>query len=593
MKYCIICNKTASYGLIDEQTSKYCSGCSKNETGKMVNYKHGYCEKVINENGKKLSERLCCKNANFNYVDATVRKGIRCHEHQEKDMICINGHLCKICKITIASFILPGSKSKTPTHCSRCLEKNNIKEKIDISHKKCKECNSNIATYSLKDKTEKEYCKECIDKLNLEGVDRHHKKCLECNVNTALYNINGKSALYCGDCKTNEMELVGKKKCIKCNITTPIFNYPNMKGGKYCKECSEEGMINVVNRMCEKCNVKRPSFNFINETRPIYCGDCKTNDMINVYNKLCIEEECDDYAWYNYEGEEKPKYCYLHSKDEMVKFMSGICIFENCETIASFNYENETKRLYCSEHLLNGMVDISHKKCIICNDKRATYNEYGKIERLYCVDHKTDIMVNLDHKLCKTYLCGTRAIEHYEDYCMRCFIYTYPDKPLSRNYKVKENEVVKYVLEKFKDFTWKSDQIVKDGCSLKRPDLLLDLGYQVINIEIDENQHKNYEEICENKRLMMISQDIQHRNLVLIRFNPDSYIENGKIHQSCWTKNNNGTCTIKKPYEKIWEKRLKSLEDTIKYWTDPNNISDKMINIIHLFYDKKENKENV
>jgi hypothetical protein len=37
---------------------------------------------------------------------------------------------------------------------------------------------------------------------------------------------------------------------------------------------------------------------------------------------------------------------------------------------------------------------------------------------------------------------------------------------------------------------------VENGCSLRRPDLLLDLGYQVIIVEIDETQHKSYEEIC-------------------------------------------------------------------------------------------------
>lgn len=586
MKYCIICNKTSTYGLLDEQTPKYCSECSKSQIGKMVNYKHGYCEKVINENGKKLSERLCGKNANFNYVNATVKKGIRCLDHKEINMLCINGHLCKVCKIMQASFILPGTTNKTPTHCSICLENSNVKEKIDITHKKCKECNDNNATYSLKEINIKEYCKGCIDKLNLDGIDVHHKRCVTCNKRTALYNVKDKSALYCGDCKTNDMKYINKVTCIKCNDKRPIFNYPNMKGGKYCKECSEEGMINVVNRMCEKCTIKRPSFNISGESKPIYCGDCKTNDMVNVYHDICIEEECDDYAWYNYNGEEIPIYCKNHIKEGMINISGSICIYQDCDIIASFNYENETKRLYCSKHLLEGMIDLNHKKCITCNKKRAIYNDYGKTNGLYCIDHKTYTMINVEHKLCKTYLCETRAIKHYEDYCMRCFIYTYPDKPLSRNYKVKENEVVKYIMEKFPDFTWKSDKVIQDGCSLKRPDLLLDLGYLVINIEIDENQHRNYEEICENKRLMIISQDIQHRNLILIRFNPDSYTKNGKVNQSCWTKNNNGTCTIKKPYEKIWDKRLKILEDTIKYWTNSTNISDKMINVIHLFYDE-------
>jgi hypothetical protein len=115
----------------------------------------------------------------------------------------------------------------------------------------------------------------------------------------------------------------------------------------------------------------------------------------------------------------------------------------------------------------------------------------------------------------------------------------------------------------------------------------MDLGYQVINIEIDENQHKSYEEICENKRLMMISKDIGHRNLIVIRFNPDGYTKNKEKHLSCWSVNKNGYHTIKKTYEKEWKKRLKELSDTIEFFFKPENSSDKMIDIIHLFFDEE------
>ncbi len=188
--------------------------------------------------------------------------------------------------------------------------------------------------------------------------------------------------------------------------------------------------------------------------------------------------------------------------------------------------------------------------------------------------------------MCKTYLCGKRAIEKYDDYCMTCYIHINPDKPVSRNYKTKESTVVGHILSKFPDFSWVADKRIIDGCSSKRPDLLLDLGYLVINIEIDENQHKSYEEICENKRLMLISKDIQHRNLVLIRFNPDGYTLNNDKHLSCWNIGKDGLCTLKKTYQKEWNLRLKKLEDTINYWTNPKNTTDKMITVEYLFFDE-------
>jgi hypothetical protein len=613
MKYCIDCsknniNKIATYGNIDENESKYCSPCSKNKKEKLVNFKHGYCQQIINNNKILLSDTLCGKNANFNYINSEFKKGIRCNEHKEENMICINGHLCKECKIKQASFKLNNSITKTPTHCASCIIKyNNVKN--NIVHKKCINCKDKTALYGIKDSNIKTYCKECSNKLNLEVFDLHHKKCILCNIKTALYNNKNDIPMYCNDCKDTNMILIYKKKCEKCNDITPVYNYPQFKKGIFCQKCSEKGMINVKDRLCEKCNIKRPSFNIKTENIPKFCNDCKTNNMINIFSDICEIDNCDKISRYNFNDCDKPKYCKDHALPNMKILIGSIC--NECDRYATFNYINETKRLYCSKHAKDGMIDIIHnKKCIVCNEKRALYNNYGEKIQLYCFNHKTDLMVNLDHKLCNTYLCGKRSIEKYEDYCLTCYIYKYPDKPLSRNYKTKENIVVKFILNKFSNFTWITDKIISDGCSSKRPDLLLDLGYQVINIEIDENQHKSYEEICENKRIMMISKDINHRNLILIRFNPDGYTmnlsidkelhsstnlkENTKIDTihnikklSCWNINKeNGLCTIKKTYQKEWDLRLQKLEETIKYWINPNNISDKLINIIHLFFDE-------
>jgi hypothetical protein len=195
-------------------------------------------------------------------------------------------------------------------------------------------------------------------------------------------------------------------------------------------------------------------------------------------------------------------------------------------------------------------------------------------------------MINIVDKTCKTYLCYTRANKKYEGYCLFCYINTFPNKPVSRNYKTKENSVVGHIKTKYSDLTWISDKIIKDGCSKRRPDLLLDLGYQVIIIEIDENQHSDYDCSCENKRIMEISQDLGHRPIVFIRFNPDDYIDNGKNITSCWNNNKLGICTVKKSKQNEWSSRLNVLEETINYWINPNNKTNKMIETIQLFYNK-------
>jgi len=123
-----------------------------------------------------------------------------------------------------------------------------------------------------------------------------------------------------------------------------------------------------------------------------------------------------------------------------------------------------------------------------------------------------------------------------------------------------------------------------DGCSRRRPDLLLDLGYQVIIVEIDENQHIDYDCSCENKRIMELSQDVSHRPLIFIRFNPDDYIKDGDSITSCWGQDKNGFCVIKKTKKNEWTERLIVLEEQINYWLKLENVTDKTIEIIQLFY---------
>lgn len=139
--------------------------------------------------------------------------------------------------------------------------------------------------------------------------------------------------------------------------------------------------------------------------------------------------------------------------------------------------------------------------------------------------------------------------------------------------------------KQFHNFDWKIDKKISDSCSWRRPDLLLDLGYQLIIIEIDENQHISYDCNCENKHIMELSQDVGHRPIVFIRFNPDDYVKNEENITSCWGMNKNGICVVKKSKKDEWNERLSCLEKTIMYWTDPLNLTNKTIETIQLFYD--------
>ena len=190
-------------------------------------------------------------------------------------------------------------------------------------------------------------------------------------------------------------------------------------------------------------------------------------------------------------------------------------------------------------------------------------------------------------RLCKSDWCEVQISNQnkYEGYCMPCFVNNpeNQDKPAMRNYKTKEKDVVDRITQTFTSFTWVADKKVQDGCSRRRPDLLLDMGSHIIIVEIDENKHTDYDCSCEHKRLMELSQDLQHRPIVFIRFNPDDYTnQDGILVKSCWKLNKLGVMQITKTKQKEWEERIETLKHQIQYWID--NTTEKTIEIIELFY---------
>jgi hypothetical protein len=142
----------------------------------------------------------------------------------------------------------------------------------------------------------------------------------------------------------------------------------------------------------------------------------------------------------------------------MIIIYSKICIIDGCEKQSCFNTPGSKTGLYCSKHMLDGMIDIIHKKCV---------GQEGT--------------------------CLTRVSNRYRGHCIFCFMHTFPDEPVLRNYKTKEFATVERVRSRFPDFTWRHDKRVECGISKRRPDLFLDLGSHVLVVEIDEDSHASYD----------------------------------------------------------------------------------------------------
>jgi hypothetical protein len=379
---------------------------------------------------------------------------------------------------------------------------------------------------------------------------------------------------------------VKSKKCLYIDcIKQPCYNYENEKAPLYCSLHKLENMVDIKSKKClfEGCNIL-PVYNFEGENIRLYCSKHKLENMINVASKKCIYHECIKQPCYNYESEKLGIYCNLHKLENMINVRDKTCIYEGCKIIPNFNFEDKKKAIYCSNHKLENMINVKDKTCIYegCLT-RPIYNFEGEKIAIYCNEHKLDNMINIRDKTCNSEQCNTLVKNpKYQGYCLYCFVHTFPNEPVSRNYKVKEKHVTDYIKLYFKKYVESYDKKIQGGCSNKRPDIFIDLFTHSIIIEIDENQHFDYS--CENKRMMLLFQDLANRPIVFIRFNPDKYIdENGETIKSCFKYHRiSGVPMIENEAE--WNKRLESLKSTIEKHI--STIPQKEVTIEQLYYDK-------
>jgi hypothetical protein len=321
------------------------------------------------------------------------------------------------------------------------------------------------------------------------------------------------------------------------------YNFADKKSPIYCKNHIEDGMIYINHPKCINCNLKVPVFNYPDEKKAIYCGDCKLPDMIDIKNPKCI----------------------------------------NCNLKRPyFNYPDEKKAIYCGDCKLPDMIDVKHKKCIVCNLKIPYFNYPDEKKAIYCGDCKKTDMINVISTKCITNLCEQQSQK--DNYCMRCYYFHNPDKKPER-LKVKEEEVIKYIKNNFKNIDMITDKcLIGDGLCLRtRPDILIHLNNHSIIIEIDENQHKWYNPICDEARINNI-QEALNRPIIIIRFNPDAYTDKGKRIKSCFKDDDKtGLKTIPKNQELNWNNRLSVLKNIIN--DNLEYLNDEPIKLIKLFYD--------
>jgi len=227
------------------------------------------------------------------------------------------------------------------------------------------------------------------------------------------------------------------------------------------------------------------------------------------------------------------------------------CQTKNCQIDAIYGLSNKRPQ-FCNQHKIPGMVNIYlEKKCDIleCENEYEFVIDKQKYCLKHCPDEKYEIVLKRKCKYCD--------IEQASDYvCKECL----------KIQAKKEWMVVRHIRKNIQtNFEYNTSKMLQ-GCSKKRPDVYFELDKHCVIVEIDENQHKMYEDACECARINEIVNGIGGKSVIIIRFNPDK-IKN-----------------LNKEIQVDWNTRLIKLIEVIKSELVAN-YDQFIVEIIQLYYD--------
>jgi hypothetical protein len=350
---------------------------------------------------------------------------------------------------------------------------------------------------------------------------------------------------WCAAHAGNAKNVVARKCSFEGCDTIPTFGLLGYKPTR-CKKHIKPGMFDLRHNLCQgrRC-FKRPTFGLCPK-KPTHCKTCKTPQMKDVINKRCKTKGCNNRPHF---GIDHAIFCKNHKESNMINLCSKICLHIDCNTIPSFGLKIG-KPTHCEKHAIEaGMKNVVTKRCqeLDC-DKFAAYGTIN--ERLkFCGTHAKkykSIKINScescrepaiysqtghypakrceEHKIikpCPDILC-------FEEECKKCGLeMLLTDKGLClfccSGKKRVEPIVVESIKTYFSPIFESTDRIIVGSCSKYRPDIILNGGTYKIIIEVDEYQHKRYNNRCEKIRMIQLLQDLNGYQLFIIRFNPDKY----------------------------------------------------------------------
>lgn len=331
---------------------------------------------------------------------------------------------------------------------------------------------------------------------------------------------------------------------------------------------------------------------------PMFCNSCKLNETFGdnyVDRKTQIEEIL---GQYNHQLIE------LENDLKNFTFTCGNCGENSKSSLRNINKDDYTGYcIRCFNHQNRKPYDDVVKEVenygLKLLTKKENYKDNKQLE-IGCdgcdLYYPKKSLSDLKRRVFKHYHCqkcfiGIQGSDtRFEPFCFRCYCIEHPNEDIPRMFKMKEtcfrDSILKFLEDEKLSIDYETptcDKKIVDGCSKKRPDIFIDCYTHCIILELDENQHTRY--TCENKRICALWEDVAYRPIVILRMNPDSYIDEcGEYHKTCFRYDDKGRMYV---HDEFNERVDRVCQELIYHMI---RVPDKSMTIKHFYYSENNNE---
>ncbi len=447
-------------------------------------------------------------------------KALFCKEHKSDYHVDVHSKRCIDCTKKRAHY---GPKGGKAIRCGGCK----LPDDICVSNKLCVKCEKKSATFGSQ--RGRKYVKHCMDCREPNDIDCVSKLCIEDDCDKrAIYGskLGHQNSQHCKKHATADefrcdVKPCGIDGCEQNKEYGDEFGYTN---AERCINHKLDTDVHCFEKKCSECSEIAIYGQRFGKKFAIHCEEHRSENDINSFTKNCIVTECEETPLY---GERKGarfiERCKTHKLDTDVHCIHKGCIEPGCDKQPNYGIEPGFANMkWCVDHKPTNASTSYYRKCehIGCEIRPYFGPDVGFSYAVRCNLHKLDTDVNVSMKKCLS--CGLLHSSDNYDKCQYC-------RP-GVDRKTKEMKVVRY-LQGTNDLSeFIHDKITADDhsiCGKYRPDIVYDCGTHFVIVEVDENQHTQYDESCETTRMNNIMFGLGLPTIFL-RFNPDAYMVSNK-----------------------------------------------------------------